>query len=318
MRRALGMLVAAMVAGTGTAVLAQSETEAVAPGAKTIPLWPGGAPGAKGETAADQPRLTVFLPVVNPTRSAVVIAPGGGYQNLAMVHEGYDEARWLAGHGVAAFVLRYRLGPVYHHPVELGDAKRAIRLVRARAGEFGIATDRIGMMGFSAGGHLAATAATMFDRGDAAAADVVDREGSRPDFLVLGYPVITMEDPEVHRGSREHLLGDDPTPEMERLLSADRQVTGETPPTFLFSTTDDKVVPVANSVMFYTALVRVGVPVEMHLFAHGDHGLWDGGGEPGAGRVAGAAAAVDADARVCWAGSDGGTEVTRGADARFG
>ena len=210
----------------------------------------------------------------------MVLAPGGGYMELATRHEGYAEAQWLASHGVAVFVLRYRLGPVYHHPVELGDAKRAIRLVRARAAEFGLAPDHIGMMGFSAGGHLAATAGTLFDPGDPHAADPIDRQGSRPDFLVLGYPVITMQDPEVHQGSRRALLGDRPNPETERLLSADLQVTGVTPPTFLFSTTDDKVVPVMNSVMFYSALVRAGVSAEMHLFAHGSHGFGMAAGNP--------------------------------------
>lgn len=280
MRRTASFLAATVLMALGAAARGQTETEAVAPDAKTILLWPGGAPGAKGTAMGDKPELTVFLPAANPTRTGVVIAPGGGYEHLAMAKEGYDVGRWFQAHGVAAFVLRYRLGPGYHHPVEMGDAKRAIRLVRSRAAEFGLATDHIGMMGFSAGGHLAATAGTMFDPGDAAAADVVDRQGSRPDFLVLGYPVITMEDPEVHSGSRKNLLGDDPSPEMERLLSADKQVTGMTPPTFLFSTTDDKVVPVMNSVMFYSALVRVGVPAEMHLFAHGDHGFGMAVGNP--------------------------------------
>ncbi len=244
-----------------------------APGQPVVPLWPHGAPGAQGESAADKPSLTVFLPQANPTRTGVVVAPGGGYQHLAMGYEGYDIARWLNDHGVAAFVLKYRIGPVYHHPIELGDAKRAIRTVRAHATEYGLASDHIGMMGFSAGGHLAATAGTLFDPGDPGAADPIDRQGSRPDFLVLGYPVITMEDPEVHQGSRRFLLGDHPTAEQERLLSANLQVTGVTPPTFLFATTDDAVVPVFNSVMFYSALVRAGVPAEMHLFAHGHHGF---------------------------------------------
>ena len=277
--RRMWVLLAAMLAGTVTG-LSQTETEAVAPGAKTMLLWPSGAPGAQGNGMNDKPELTIFLPVSNPTRTGVVLAPGGGYTHLAMAKEGYDVARWLAAHGVAVFVLRYRLGPVYHHPVELGDAKRAVRTVRARAVEFGLASDHIGMMGFSAGGHLTATAGTLFDPGDPAAADPIDRQGSRPDFLVLGYPVITMEDPEVHHGSREYLLGKTPTAEQERLLSADRQVTGVTPPTFLFSTTDDKVVPVMNSIMFYSALVRAGVPAELHLFAQGEHGFGLAAGNP--------------------------------------
>ncbi len=280
MGRCAAVLVVCWMAARGGAAKAQSETDAVAPGAQTLLLWPAGAPGAKGDTAADKPQLTVFPPTSNPTRTAVIVAPGGGYQNLAMEHEGYAEARWLAAHGIAAFVLRYRLGPVYHHPVELGDAQRAIRLLRSQAAQFGLAADHIGMMGFSAGGHLAATAGTMSDRGDPAAADPVDRQGSRPDFLVLGYPVISMEDADVHRGSRSNLLGEHPSPETERRLSADQQVTSRTPPTFLFATTDDAIVPVTNSVLFYLALVRAGVPAEMHLFAHGNHGFGMAAGDP--------------------------------------
>jgi len=169
-------------------------------------------------------------------------------------------------------VLKYRLGPKYHHPIELGDAQRAIRLVRAHAAEYGVAEDHVGMWGSSAGGHLTATAGTHYDAGNPAAADVVDRQGSRPDFLILAYPVITLEAPEAHAGSRKYLLGDDPDPALVASLSAEKQVTKDTPPTFLFSTTDDKTVPVLNSVMFYEALVKAGVPAEMHIFQHGAHG----------------------------------------------
>ena len=238
----------------------------------TMLLWPGGAPGAQGTEEIDKPTLTVFLPAGNPTRTGVVIAPGGGYAHLAFDKEGTDVARWLNARGVAAFVLKYRLGPKYHHPIELGDAQRAIRMVRAHAGEWGVAPDHIGMMGFSAGGHLAATAGTKFDAGSAGATDPIERQGSRPDFLILGYPVIEMAGPETHTGSRKYLLGDQPNARLLESLSADRQVTRETPPTFLFSTTDDKTVPVMNSVLFYSALVKAGVPVEMHLFQHGAHG----------------------------------------------
>jgi acetyl esterase/lipase len=202
----------------------------------------------------------------------VVIAPGGGYVNLAMEKEGAAYARWLNARGVAAFVLRYRLGPKYHHPVELGDAQRAIRWVRAHAAEYGIDAERVGMWGSSAGGHLTATAGTHFDGGDPAAVDAVDRQSSRPEFLILAYPVITFEQPELHRGSKLYLLGENPDPKLEEMLSNETQVSKETPPTFLFATTDDPVVPVMNSVMFYSALVKAGVPAEMHLFQHGGHG----------------------------------------------
>lgn len=253
--------------------LAQPSPDAPVPGAqKTILLWPGGAPGALGDEDTDKPTLTIFLPAENPTKTGVVVAPGGGYQHLAMEKEGFAVARWLNEHGVAAFVLKYRLGPTYHHPVELGDAQRAIRMVRANAVEYGVAEDHVGMWGFSAGGHLTATAGTHFDTGRADATDGIEKKGSRPDFLILAYPVITLADPSAHSGSRKFLLGDTPDPALVQSLSAETQVTSQTPPTFLFSTTDDKTVPIANSVIFYEALVKGGVPVEMHIFQHGAHG----------------------------------------------
>ncbi len=241
--------------------------------AKTVLLWPNGAPGAQGVGDEDRPSLTVYLPAGgNATKTGVVIAPGGGYQHLSMVKEGEDVARWLNQRGVAAFVLKYRLGTKYHYPAELEDAQRAIRMVRANAAEYGVAEDHVGMWGFSAGGHLTAMAGTHFDAGRPDASDAVDRKGSRPDFLILGYPVITLEEPYLHRGSLKYLLGDEPDPELARSLSNELQVTKETPPAFLFATTDDQTVPVMNSVMFYAALVKAGVPAEMHLFQHGAHG----------------------------------------------
>jgi len=189
-----------------------------------------------------------------------------------MQKEGEDIALWLNAQGVAAFVLKYRLGPEYHHPIEIGDAQRAIRMVRAHAAEYGVSVDHVGMWGFSAGGHLTATAGTRFDMGNPGAADVIDRQGCRPDFLVLAYPVITLEAPDAHAGSRKFLLGDDADPALVKEMSAQLQVTKDTPPTFIFSTTDDKTVPVVNSVLFYMALVKAGVPVEMHIFQHGAHG----------------------------------------------
>ena len=244
-------------------------------------LWPAGAPGATGDTDADKPAITIFLPTApNTTKTGVVVAPGGGYTHLATEKEGYAYARWLNQHGVAAFVLRYRLGPQYHHPIEIGDAQRAIRFVRAHAAEYGIDKDRVGMWGSSAGGHLTATAGTQFDAGKPEATDPIDRESSRPQFLILSYPVITLMEPTAHAGSRKFLLGNDPDPALVRSMSAETRVTQDTPPTFLFTTTDDKTVPVMNSVMFYEALVKAGVPVEMHIFQHGAHGAGLAAGNP--------------------------------------
>jgi acetyl esterase/lipase len=277
----VGGCVLAVMLGMGMAQ-GQQATDASNAAGETILLWPNGAPGAKGDTDADKPSLTVYLPSgANETKTGVVIAPGGGYEHLAIGYEGTDAARWLNARGVAAFVLKYRLGPTYHNPIELGDAQRAIRLVRAHAEEYGIATDHIGMWGFSAGGHLTATAGTHFDKGNPSATDPIDRQGCRPDFLILAYPVITMEAPYAHKGSFRNLLGENPSPDVMRALSAELNVTKDTPPTFLFSTTDDKTVPVMNSVMFYTALVKAGVPAEMHLFQHGKHGSGLGVGNPG-------------------------------------
>ena len=259
------------VVGLGQAPAVPQTVAAAANGPVPMLLWPEGAPGALGVADEDKPSITAYLPAANPTKTAVVIAPGGGYQHLSMVHEGSDVAAWLNARGVAAFVLKYRLGTKYNNPIELGDAQRAIRMVRAHAAEYGVTADHIGMWGFSAGGHLTATAGTHFDAGNAAA-DAIERESSRPDFLILCYPVITMEAPYVHRGSKQYLLGDTPTQAEVDEMSAELHVTAQTPPVFLFSTTDDRTVPIMNSVMFYEALVKAGVPAEMHLFQHGGHG----------------------------------------------
>ncbi len=264
-----------MALGVGSAWSQQVQ----APGV-TKPLWTGAAPGAQGSEEIDTPTLTAYLPSSNPTKTAVVIAPGGGYAHLSMDKEGEAIARWMNARGVAGFVLKYRLGPKYHHPVEVGDAQRAIRTVRAQAEQYGIAADHIGMMGFSAGGHLASTAGTHFDEGNSAAADPIDRVGSRPDFLVLAYPVITMKPSLTHRGSHDNLLGPSPDPALEQLLSNELQVTARTPPTFLFSTSDDATVPVMNSVLFYSALHTANVPAELHIYEHGPHGVGLASGFP--------------------------------------
>ena len=237
-----------------------------------VPLWPNGAPGAVGKSEADIPAVSIYLPAANPTQTLVVVAPGGGYQHLALDHEGLQVAQWLNAHGVAAVVLRYRLGPTYHHPIELGDAQRAIRYARAHAAEWGVKQDHVGIWGFSAGGHLAATAGTHYDSGNPSASDALDRPSSKPDFLILAYPVISFDPAVMHAGSRKYLLGDSPDPALVESLSDEKQVNAQTPPTFIFSTSDDQVVPVANSTLFYMALVKAKVQVEMHLYRHGAHG----------------------------------------------
>ena len=203
----------------------------------------------------------------------MVVCPGGGYGHLAVDHEGDQIARWLNSFGVAAFVLKYRLAPRYRHPAPLQDAQRAIRTVRHRARELNLAPDRIGIWGFSAGGHLASTAGTHFDAGNAAAADPIDRQSSRPDFLILAYPVISFTTEYTHRGSLRNLLGDNPDPKLVESLSNEKQVTAQTPPTFLFHTNEDKGVPSENSVLFYLALRKAGVPAEMHIYERGPHGV---------------------------------------------
>ncbi|MBM3787117.1 MAG: alpha/beta hydrolase [Acidobacteria bacterium] len=239
----------------------------------SFPLWAGGAPGALGSEERDVPTLTPWL-ARNPNGKAIVVAPGGGYGALAADHEGKQIAQWLNSQGISAFVLRYRLGPRYRHPVMIGDVQRAIRTVRSRAAEFRVNPSKIGIMGFSAGGHLAATAATHFDAGNASSADAVDRAGSRPDFAVLCYPVVTLtEEAYVHKGSRRNLLGDTPDPALVENLSNERAVTKETPPTFLFHTNADVGVPPENSVLFYLALRKNGVPAELHIYENGPHGV---------------------------------------------
>ena len=238
-----------------------------------VRLWEGQAPGALGAAAEDIPTLTIYRANRNNTGTGVVVAPGGGYGNLAMDHEGRQVASYLNAMGVSAFILKYRLGPRYRHPVPLGDAQRAIRLVRTRAKDLGVEPDRIGMMGFSAGGHLTATAGTHFDRGKNDAADPIDGASSRPDFLILGYPVISFDQAITHRGSLRNLLGDAPDPKLVEDLSNERRVTSETPPTFLFHTDSDSGVVPENSVRFYLALRQAKVPAEMHIFQNGPHGV---------------------------------------------
>jgi acetyl esterase/lipase len=241
---------------------------------RTIPLWDGKAPGALGDADTDRPTVTLYPASSGHTSTAAIIVfPGGSYGYLANNHEGRQVANWLNAAGITAFVVKYRLGPRYHHPVELGDAQRAIRLVRARSKEFDVLPDQIGVLGFSAGGHLASTSETHFDAGNSQAADPIDRFSSRPDFAVLAYPVISLTAGYTHQGSRKNLLGENPSPELVKELSGELNVTPQTPPTFLFSSSTDTVVPPENSVAFYLALRRAGVPSELHIFEKAPHGV---------------------------------------------
>lgn len=241
---------------------------------KTEPLWTGAVPGALGTADADVPTLTIYQPNrMQATGTLVVICPGGGYQNLAMDHEGHQVARWFTARGVAAVIVKYRLGPKYRHPAPLQDVLRAIRVVRSRAAELNVKPDRIGVMGFSAGGHLASSAATLFALKAAQVADGLETVSSRPDFAILGYPVIVFGADVTHKGSQRNLLGDSPSAELVTQLSTDRQVTAQTPPTFLFHTSDDAPVPPQNSVAFYLALKNAGVPAELHIYEKGQHGV---------------------------------------------
>ena len=242
---------------------------------KVEPLWPEGAPGAKGTGEGDVPTITISLPAADQaTGAAMVVCPGGGYGHLAVDHEGRQVAEWLNSIGVAAFVLKYRHSAAgYRHPVPLGDAQRAIRTVRSRAKEWKVDPQRIGILGFSAGGHLASTAGTHFDSGKNDATDPIDRVSSRPDLMVLVYPVITFDDKYTHRGSRKNLLGENPDEKLLKNLSNETQVTPETPPTFLMHTGADTAVPPENSVLFYMALRAAKVPAEMHIYEQGPHGV---------------------------------------------
>lgn len=240
----------------------------------SFPLWSGDAPGALGKAAKDVPSLTVFLPAPEKaTGSAMVIFPGGGYASLAD-HEGSQYARWFNELGIAGSVVKYRLGSAgYRHPAMLQDAARAVRTVRARAQEWQLDPRRIGVIGSSAGGHLASTIMTHWDHGNPMSPDVIERQSSRPDLVVLCYAVVSMSQEFTHKGSRANLLGDNPAPELLRDLSAEWQVNSNTPPCFMWSTADDRTVPVENSLALAQALSQVNVPFDLHIYAHGPHGI---------------------------------------------
>ena len=258
---------------TATAILFSSLMLAHAEMQTPIPLWPNGAPGALGTNINDTPTLTAYLPeATNATGAAMVICPGGGYAQLAP-HEGNDYALWLNQHGVTCFVLQYRLGSSgYHHPAMLHDAARSVRWVRAHAAEYKIDSQKVGIMGSSAGGHLAATLLTHFDSGNTNSADVVELESSRPDVGILCYAVISLGE-FAHKGSRENLLGTNPPPDLVENLSNELQVTTNTPSCFLWTTFEDKTVAMENTMLFAAALRKNNVPFDLHVYEKGHHGI---------------------------------------------
>lgn len=244
-------------------------------------LWPQGAPGKLGDEDVDKAWLWVYPAAREKANgTAIVVCPGGGYGALAVDHEGTQIARWLNSIGVSAYVLKYRLGPRYRHPAPMQDVQRALQYVRSNAAANGIAPNRIGVMGFSAGGHLASTAATHVLDADPNAADPVAKVSSRPDFAVLAYPVISMTEPWGHAGSKRNLLGENPDPDLAQLMSNEQQVSPQTPPTFLFHTAEDTGVPVENSLAFFAACRKHKVPAELHVYQFGPHGVGLAPGDP--------------------------------------
>ena len=237
-------------------------------------LWPEGAPGAKGDTSNDKPTLTTFLPESSKANgTAVVICPGGGYNSVCYDREGVGTAKWFNSLGIAAFVLDYRhRGRGYGHPAPLQDVQRAIRMVRSKVKELNLATDRIGVFGCSAGGHLATSAGIYFTKGNPTASDPSEQVSSRPDFMILCYPVIAFGEPYTDVDSQHNLLGKEADAKLIKKMSIEKQVTSETPPAFIFSMDQDKEVPSENAVVFYLALRKAKVPAELHVYEKGRHG----------------------------------------------
>lgn len=264
------VIIALFYGTTGAAKQAQASL-------KVQLLWPDGAPGAQGNTEGDNPTLTIYsAPEKEASGAAVVIFPGGGYGHLAVDHEGRQVAQWLNSLGVTAFVLKYRhrnSGAGYGYPAPLQDAQRAVRMVRSHAGEWSVDPNRIGILGFSAGGHLAASEGTHFQKNYYKLQDSVDHVSCRPNFMILIYPVITLTEPYTHAGSKLNLLGDNPDKSLVESLSNEKQVTSDTPPTFLVHANDDKAVPPENSIFFYLALRKAKIPAEMHIYENGGHGF---------------------------------------------
>lgn len=262
-------------------LLCSASLSAAEVGPEPILLWPSGAPGAQGSEAVDQPSIRIYPAAAGTaTGAAVLICPGGGYGALAFDHEGHQVAKWLNTIGVTGAVLKYRLGPKYHHPAPLTDAQRGLRYLRANAASLGLDPARIGVMGFSAGGHLASTLSTHYDAGQPDAADPIDRVSCRPDFSILCYPVISIMSDFGHKGSLRNLLGDNPDPELVKSLSNETQVTKDTPRTFIFHTAEDPGVPVMNALVYYQALVKNGIKAELHIYQNGPHGVGLAPGDP--------------------------------------
>jgi acetyl esterase/lipase len=250
-----------------------------------LKVWPNGASDSNGITQPEEifdgkrvrnvteAEIYIYLPKMGVNKgAAIVICPGGGYGMEAMDHEGYDMAEWLALQGVAGIVLKYRL-PNGHDQIPLGDAQRAIRIVRQKAAEWGINPGKVGIAGSSAGGHLASTAGTKFDLGKPESTDPIDKYSCRPDFMLLLYPVITFDEQFGHMGSRTNLIGPGNKWELVEKYSNELHVTAQTPPTFLILSDDDGAVPPRNSIEFYMALKKFNIPAEMHIFRDGGHGF---------------------------------------------
>jgi acetyl esterase/lipase len=275
MKRSLGIVSIYFFVVLIPVVANSAGNAAVSP--EVLLLWADGAPDAKGDTDGDKPSLTVYLPTrQKATGTAVVICPGGGYGHIAMDHEGHQVAQWLNSVGIAGVILKYRhrnSGAGYGHPAPLQDAQRAIRMVRSRAGEWNIEQDQVGILGFSAGGHLASSAGTHFNKNYYELKDRIDQISCRPDFMILIYPVISLSSRFAHVGSRQNLLGDNPDETLVESLSNEKQVTPQTPPTFLIHADQDKAVPAENSIYFFLALRKAVVPAEMHIYREGQHGF---------------------------------------------
>lgn len=235
-------------------------------------LWTGEAPLAKGTASADVPKLYYYPATAPGVHSAVIVLPGGGYVHEVMEKEGAAEAKWLAARGVAAFVLQYRLAPEYRYPAPMLDGARAVRYVRSHAAEFGVDSSRIGVWGFSAGGHLAGYLATAPIESDKKDTDPVERVNAHPDFAVFSYARLSMDASIPRSTNLEALIGQNPRPEMIDTIWIARHVTKETSPSFIYSTTDDQTVNAMNATAYYDACKRAGIPVELHIFEQGAHG----------------------------------------------
>jgi acetyl esterase/lipase len=277
--RIMAVWMAVLVAGLAVAqetpgnAAGQSDMQAALPHGQIQYLWPGGAPGAVGTDEQDKPHLEIFsgAGAVN-AHTAVIVCPGGGYTHLAYEKEGTRIAEWLNLRGITAFVLTYRLAPRYRYPAPILDGERSVRWVRSHASDYSIDPQRIGMWGFSAGGHLVGIVGTHFDAGNPAAPDPVERASDRPDFVISFYGGLTLQPGIAKPTAMQSLLGPNPSPQLKEDMSPDKHVTAQTPPYFLYATTTDQSVPVLSSVVFYTALVRAGVPAELHIFEEGPHG----------------------------------------------